>query len=366
MEHIKEYIKNNRRKLLILGMILVIMSIAFIFTKHNYSLYESPIIKVTEVNETEYYEFGKENPFYIQEITATVMNGDLKGETVHFENRRTTSGLSCFDIRESDSVIVNLNSDGTVNSVDNIKRDHYVVLLIGIFCIALYAISTKQSGPVLFATILNLGVFVVVLLLRPQFDIFILFIFGTILFTVITLFITAGFNKKSLYAVLSTLISVTIMIMLAMIVLKINETFIAFEAVDYVDYLYDYKSVFYSGVLISGLGAIMDTSIIMATSINELIEKDPQIDTKALKKSAWEIAQDITGTIMNVLLFSCVAGALPNVIFVISSGGMALDFAFEYFAMAEVIRALVGCIGIILAVPVSYIVNIAMRKRWAA
>ena len=85
MEHIKEYIKNNRRKLLILGMILVIMSIAFIFTKHNYSLYESPIIKVTEVNETEYYEFGKENPFYIQEITATVMNGDLKGETVHFE-----------------------------------------------------------------------------------------------------------------------------------------------------------------------------------------------------------------------------------------------------------------------------------------
>ena len=45
---------------------------------------------------------------------------------------------------------------------------------------------------------------------------------------------------------------------------------------------------------------------------------------------------------------------------------MALDFAFEYFAMAEVIRALVGCIGIILAVPVSYIVNIAMRKRWAA
>ena len=43
------------------------------------------------------------------------------------------------------------------------------------------------------------------------------------------------------------------------------------------------KAFFYSGVLISGLGAIMDTSIIMATSINELIEKDPQIDTKALK-----------------------------------------------------------------------------------
>ncbi len=365
MEQIRNHIKNNRRKLLVLAIIFVVMTIAFVFTKYNYFLYDSPIVKVTEVKETEYYEFGNENPFYAQDITATVLNGDFKGETVQFENIRTTSGLSCYDIRESDSVIVNLNSDGTVNSIDNIKRDQYVVLLIGIFCIALYAISRKQSGPVLFATALNLGVFAGALFLRPQFDIFILFIFATVFFTVITLFMTAGFNKKSLYAVLSTLISVTVMMTLSMIILKINETFIAFEAVDYIDYLYDYKSVFYSGVLISGLGAIMDTTIIMATSINELIEKDPQISTKALKNSAWEIAQDITGTIMNVLLFSCVAGALPNVIFVISSGGMPLDFAFEYFAMAEVIRALVGCIGIILAVPISYIVNIAMRKRWA-
>lgn len=366
MEQIRAYIKNNKRKVMILGIMLIFVIIAFVFAKNDYFLYNDPIIKVTEVQETEYSEFDKDNPFYTQAITATVMNGDFKGETVQFENIRTTSGLSCFDIHEGDFVIVNMNSDGTVNSVDNFKRDHYVVLLIGIFCLALYAVSAKQSGPVLFATVLNLAVFVGILLLRSRYDIFILFIFGTILFTVITLFFTAGFNKKSLYAVISTLISVAVMMTIAMIVLKYNETYISFETVDYIDYLHDYKAVFYSGILISGLGAIMDTAIIMATSINELIEKDPAIGTKELKKSAWEIAQDITGTIMNVLLFSCVVGALPNVIFVISSGGMPLDFAFEYFAMAEIIRALVGCLGIILAVPVSYVVNIGFRRRWVA
>ena len=366
MERIRSYIKNNKRKVTILGIMLFVLILGFLFAKNDYFLYDTPAVKVTEVVETEYYEFGKENPFYNQEITAMVMNGEHKGDTVQFENIRTTSGLSCFDLREGDSVFVTLNGDGEVDSIRNIKRDQYVVLLIGIFCFALFAVSSKQSGPVLLATVLNLAVFTGILFLRAQFDIFILFIFGTVFFTVITLFITAGRNKKSLYAVISTLISVTVMMIIAMIVLKVNETFIAFETVDFVDYLYDYKEIFYSGLLISGLGAIMDTAIIMATSINELIEKDPNIGTKELKHSAWEIAQDITGTIMNVLLFSCVVGALPSVIFVISSGGMPLDFAFEYFGLAEVIRALVGCLGIILAVPVSYVVNIAMRRRWTA
>lgn len=366
MEQIRNYIKNNKRKVTILGILLVVVIMAFVFTKYDYFLYSNPIVKVTAVQETEYYEFGKENPFYNQEITAMVMNGEQKGDVVEFENIRTTSGLSCFDIREGDAVFVTLSGNGEVDSIRNIKRDQYAVLLIGIFCFVLYAVSAKQSGPVLLATVLNLAVFSGILFLRAQFNIFILFIFGTIFFTVITLFITAGRNKKSLYAIISTLISVTVMMVIAMIVLKVNETFIAFETVDFVDYLYDYKEIFYSGLLISGLGAIMDTAIIMATSINELIEKDPSIGTKELKHSAWEIAQDITGTIMNVLLFSCVVGALPSVIFVISSGGMPLDFAFEYFGLAEVIRALVGCLGIILAVPISYVVNIAMRRGWTA
>lgn len=366
MEQIRNYIKNNKRKVTVLGIMLVCIILAFVFTKHDYFLYSEPIVKVTDVQETEYYEFGKENPFYSQEITATVMNGELKGETVQFENIRTTSGLSCFDIRSGDAVFVTIDGAGEVNSVNNIKRDQYAVLLVGIFCLALYAVAAKQSGVVLLASVLNLAVFSLILFLRSQFNIFVLFMIGTVFFTVITLYLTVGRNKKSLYAVISTLISVTVMMIVAMIVLKVNETFIAFETVDFVDYLYDYKEVFYSGLLISGLGAIMDTAVIMATSINELIEKDPSIGTKELKHSAWEIAQDITGTIMNVLLFSCVVGALPSVIFVISSGGMPLDFAFEYFALAEVIRALVGCLGIILAVPVSYVVNITLRRGWTA
>lgn len=367
MDRIKEYIKNNRKKFIVLA-VMILCSIAFlVFVKNDYFLYDTPIVRVIEVEEEEYYDFGVDAPYYRQNITAEIMNGERKGEPLYFENIRTASGLNSYDIRVGDDVFVYLSTDGTVNSVDNIKRDTYAAMLFCIFVVALYIISSAQCGKVILATVINLGLFSLILQLRSQLiNIFVLFAFGTIFFTVVTIFLTAGRNKKSLYAVISTLISVTLMMLIAAAVLRSNETYIAFETVDYITYLYDYKSIFYSGVLISGLGAIMDTSVIMATSINELIEKDPSIGTAELRNSAKAIAQDISGTIMNVLLFSCVVGALPSVIFVVCSGGMPLDFAIEYYAMAEVIRALVGCIGIILAVPVSYVVNIALRRRWAA
>ncbi|MCL2774033.1 MAG: YibE/F family protein, partial [Oscillospiraceae bacterium] len=80
-----------------------------------------------------------------------------------------------------------------------------------------------------------------------------------------------------------------------------------------------------------------------------------------LRKSAWVIVQDITGTMMNVLFFSCISGTLPLLIFITRNG--LLFNAFTYYGSAEIIRALVGCIGIVLAGPAAYSVNIIVRRR---
>ena len=82
-----------------------------------------------------------------------------------------------------------------------------------------------------------------------------------------------------------------------------------------------------------------------------------------MKKSAWAISQDITGTMMNVLLISCIAGTMPMVIYLVYNG-LPINTAIEYFGSAEIIRAFIGAIGIVLAVPIAYFVNISIRKRW--
>lgn len=360
---IKRYIQKNKSKTILMLALLACMIGILIFVKYDYFLYSETIVKVTEVTETEYYSFNEEQTRYHQSITAEVMNGSQKGEIVTFENERLFSGLNGYDIREGDAVFVSLGSDLTVTAVTGLKRDFLVALMLAVFCFLLFLISAKQSLLIFLSTFINIGVFALVVYLRFRlWNLFLLFIIATILFTVVTLPIIAGINKKTGGAILSTLLSVLIMMFIALIVLTGLENYLYFETIEFLNYLYDYKAVFYSSILISGLGAIMDTAIIMATAINELIAKNPAISTAELKHSAWEIAQDITGTIMNVLLFSCVVGALPSIIYIVGNG-VSMTFAIEYFASAEIIRALVGCIGIILAVPISYLVNIALRRR---
>ena len=51
-------------------------------------------------------------------------------------------------------------------------------------------------------------------------------------------------------------------------------------------------------------------------------------------------------------------------IILLISNEMPIFFVFRYYASTEIIRALVGAIGIVLAVPISYFINIKMRRRW--
>ncbi|WP_249649287.1 YibE/F family protein, partial [Lysinibacillus sp. D4B2_S17] len=65
-----------------------------------------------------------------------------------------------------------------------------------------------------------------------------------------------------------------------------------------------YRTEFMAGLFIGTLGAVMDVSITMASSIFALYEQDPTITIKALKSSVHEICKDIMGTIAMILFFA--------------------------------------------------------------
>lgn len=363
MEYIKNYLKNNKIKSIVLLLMLVGLFCGWLLIKNDASLYTTPVAEIESITETEEYRNYEDIPIHIQQVTAVIRSHEFKGQTITFENDYTDSTLKGFPLKEGDSVFVTLDGNGEFRSLIGLKRDDQVFLMFAIFLLLLFWVASKQSLLIGLAALINLGIFLLIVKLQATlFHVFPMFLLGSVLFTVVTLGIVCGRNRKTLNAIITTICSVFIMILLALIVVHIFEDSLSYETVDFLNYVFDYKSIFYCSLLISGLGAIMDTSVIMATSISELIAKDPEITDKALRRSAREIAQDITGTIMNVLLFSCIVGALPNIILVVSND-MPLMFAFQYHGTVEIIRALVGSIGIILAVPVSYFVNIKLGRR---
>ena len=68
-------------------------------------------------------------------------------------------------------------------------------------------------------------------------------------------------------------------------------------------------------VLIGLLGAIIDVSISISSSMNELYNANPQISTRKLFISGMNIGKDILGTMTNTLFFAYISSFMTLMIY---------------------------------------------------
>ena len=138
-----------------------------------------------------------------------------------------------------------------------------------------------------------------------------------------------------------------------------------YEYLDFLPEPYTVKQanhLFLSQIMIGCLGAIIDIAVTITACSVELIRKTPDISTKALVDSAKEVADDITGTMINVVFFTNLAAIIP--IFIIS---MRNDIGFvtvlKYDAFFEITRFLAGAIGILITIPLSVMASSMFLRR---
>ena len=130
---------------------------------------------------------------------------------------------------------------------------------------------------------------------------------------------------------------------------------------NYIEYVRDYENYFYVCILLSVLGAIMDISITIASSLNELIVKNPKITRESLLKSGREISKDIVGTMSSVMLYTCFTMSVP-LIFLAVKNNMSLSMAINYYGEIELITVLCSCISIVLSIPISLYISTFILK----
>lgn len=149
---------------------------------------------------------------------------------------------------------------------------------------------------------------------------------------------------------------------IAFTVIRIYKPSIRFEWMPFAIRMPDYQGVFYAGILIGGLGAIMEIAIAVSSAIQELMTKKPDIKVKELRRSGGNIAADMMGALINVLLFTFMIGTVPMLTLAMAND-LSIGLALSYFANLEIIRSLVAAIGIVLTVPITLYVTIFIRKK---
>lgn len=116
------------------------------------------------------------------------------------------------------------------------------------------------------------------------------------------------------------------------------------------------------GLIISGLGVLNDVTITQSSAVWELYELAPDTSARALFTSAMRIGRDHIASTVYTIAFAYAGSALPVLILVSLYDRPLLDALTSSELAEEVVRILVGSIGLVLAIPVTTAVAVAVVK----
>jgi uncharacterized membrane protein len=115
----------------------------------------------------------------------------------------------------------------------------------------------------------------------------------------------------------------------------------------------DLRGIVLAGVVIGSLGVLDDVIVTQVSSVWELKRADPALGTMELFTPALRIGRDHISSTVNTLFLAYAGAALPLLLlFTESAQGLGSVMTREVVA-TEVVRALVGSIGLVASVPIS-------------
>ncbi|MDQ4502791.1 YibE/F family protein [Sinomonas sp. ASV322] len=120
------------------------------------------------------------------------------------------------------------------------------------------------------------------------------------------------------------------------------------------------------GLIISGLGALNDVTITQASAVWELYELAPHTPARKLFSSALRIGRDHIASTVYTISFAYAGAALPLLVIVTLYDRPLLETLTSFELAEEVVRTLVASIGLVLAVPMTTAIAVAVVKATGA
>jgi uncharacterized membrane protein len=107
------------------------------------------------------------------------------------------------------------------------------------------------------------------------------------------------------------------------------------------------------GIIIGALGVLDDVTITQTSAVWELRTANPELDAPDLYRSALRIGRDHIASTVNTLVLAYAGASLPLLI-LFSVGGLGMGDVLNGEVVAEeVVRTLVGSIGLVASVPIT-------------
>lgn len=305
-----------------------------------------------------------------QQIVVKLKEGPYKG--IEYEIKNPISRMYNFKVEEGTKVILGcyMRDNEPVMSVYNYDRSNMLYVLILLFMVVVIIIGGLKGIKSLVALLFTLVccVYLMIPLMIRGVSPIIAGIIIAILSISVTLTLVSGINKKSLTAILGTIIGVIISGVIAYLFGNLTKlSGITMEDAESLMYISEstglkIRGIMFAGILIASLGAVMDVAMSISSSIFELHSHNEKIMFNKLFASGMNIGKDIIGTMTNTLILAFAGGSISTLILIFSAQMPYNKLINLDILGIEIIQGLSGSIGIVLAVPITALIGSYLCK----
>lgn len=244
-------------------------------------------------------------------------------------------------------------------SVSDVDRSFPMALLAGVFALVVVAVGRLRGVFALVALAISFGVltlFILPAILQGSNPLVVAVVGGSAIM-LLALYMCHGLSARTSVAVLGTLVSLLLIGVLGSLFIGwASLTGNTDDQTGLVHSLYpdiEIKGLLLAGVIIGSLGVLDDVTVTQTSAVWELREADPATSRRKLYAAAMRIGRDHIASVVNTLVLAYAGASLPLLLlFSIADSGVGTVATSEIVA-AEIVRTLVGSIGLVASVPVT-------------
>lgn len=349
-------VKHKRLWIGLIGSVICVLGV--LGTYFDAGLYQQPIIRVTRVQtisrEKQTDEYQNEDTEVVQRVTGQFLNTKQKGQVITLRNTYTASQAMSTRYYKGQQVFLHRDQYLKKWTLNEPKRDTIIVGLTLLTFSFLLLMMLKRGLMTLISVLVNLVAFVLTLHLNAMTGgrwLLPIMCGLAVVLTGLTLLLVLGPNRQMLVSYGATIGATFLALFLSMAALKLTgDQGLHYETMAYE--LQPYKTVFLAEVVLGILGAVMDETTDISSSLQQLAIERPNVTKTELFKSGLAIGREIIGPLVNVLFFLVMADAFPIILLYLRNGN-TIAYTLSRTVTLSFTQTVISAIGITLAVPVT-------------
>ncbi|MEA3077267.1 MAG: hypothetical protein QOF60_2175 [Actinomycetota bacterium] len=273
-----------------------------------------------------------------------------------------SGGPGTAKLKAGDPIVVGrtVDPDGTVAYYfADFQRRTPLLLLGALFVAAVVVLGRRRGAAALVSLLISLAIlvkFVLPAILDGKNPLAVAIV-GSAAVMFVALYLTHGVNARTTTAVLGTLASLLLIAILAAVFVAVGRfTGLASEEAGFLQVAagnVNLHGLLLGGIIIGSLGVLDDVTVTQASAVWQLHDANPDASARRLYHSALEIGRDHIASTVNTLVLAYAGASLPLLVLFAVAGQRFGGVITSEVVAEEVVRTLVGSVGLVASVPVT-------------